>query len=154
MKVKLSEQSSISACQLTVSDSLSCQSLSSLNPPHKHKLTFYTWTHTQVIPVYTAGRQLNPRQFYRDLLLFLLPLKTLSLFLTNKLTQSHSLSSKPSTLTPPIPREKGREREVDYCMSKCVSFSIRQSSFFAFVFLSMCMKLLNLVSLWHFISLL
>lgn len=71
-----------------------------------------------MIPVYTAGSHLNPRHFYChfDVVCFLTSTShTHPIFLANTrtLTQSRSLSSKPSTPTPPFPREGVRMREVE-----------------------------------------
>lgn len=66
--------------------------------------------------VCTAGRQLNLRHFYCKFNVVCLcsPVSHTAsfpcIFLANIHTQSHSLSSEPSTPTPPIPRVQKREK--------------------------------------------
>lgn len=96
-----------SSCQISSPVSLPVLSLklslSSLDPS-KDK-------HVQMIHVYTAGRQLKSRLLlYIAFLLLSLSHTYFSPFLTN--TQSHSLSSKPSTPTPPFPREQKRGKST------------------------------------------
>lgn len=111
MEVRPLNQSS--ACWFTVSGCFSCRSASSHNPRQTR-----ADLNTHVIPVYTAGSHLNPEHLYChvDVVCFLTSTShTHPIFLANTRThtQSRSLSSKPSTPTPPFPREGVRKREVE-----------------------------------------
>lgn len=106
----------LSTCQFLVSACLSCH-CPHLTPAQIHTHMFVRGKHVQMIHVYTAGRQFKSRHLLYIAILILCVSSQLSFthclpfILSNKHahTQSHSLSSKPSTPTPPFPREQKRE---------------------------------------------